>query len=173
MARSVSSSHWLHPHHHARFDNPRMRPDNLPISPSLPLKVTATCALMLAYLAGMYFHAATASLSDAYQPGLGRLKLYVQPGIALWALPLLAYGLKSATRAKVAQRCALISPGPTLAQAGICTTTPSPSSQGQSDTMHSASIDLDLPTQFAIRMHCSGCTDIPAFGYQVFHLRGR
>lgn len=85
-----------------------MHPDNHPISPSLPLKVTATCTLMLAYLAGVYFRAATASLSDAYQPGLGRLKPYVQPDLALWALPLLAYGLKSATLAKVAQRCALI-----------------------------------------------------------------
>lgn len=69
-----------------------MRPDNHPISQWLHMEVTATLSFMLAYAAGVYLHAATASLSDAYQPGLDSLKRYVQPGIALWVLPLIAYG---------------------------------------------------------------------------------
>lgn len=85
-----------------------MRPDNRPISPWLHLEVTATFTFMLAYAAGVYFHAATASLSDAYQPGLDNVKRYVQPGIALWLLPLIAYGWKSVRLAKIAQRCALL-----------------------------------------------------------------
>lgn len=85
-----------------------MHPDNHPISPSLHMEVTATLSFMLAYAAGVYFHAATASLSDAYQPGLSSLRRYVQPDLALWALPLIAYGLKSVHLAKFAQRCALV-----------------------------------------------------------------
>ena len=69
-----------------------MHPDNHPISQWLHMEVTATLSFMLAYAAGVYLHAATASLSDAYQPGLDSLKRYVQPGIALWVLPLIAYG---------------------------------------------------------------------------------
>ena len=84
-----------------------MHPDNRPLSPWLHWEVMATFSFMLAYAAGVYFHAATASLSDAYQPGLDSLKRYVQPGIALWVLPLIAYGWKSVHLTKVAQRCAL------------------------------------------------------------------
>lgn len=85
-----------------------MRPDNRPLSPWLHLEATATFSFMLAYATGVYFRAATASLSDAYQPGLDSLKRYVLPGIAMWVLPLIAYGLKSVHLAKCAQRCALL-----------------------------------------------------------------
>lgn len=85
-----------------------MRPDTHPQSPWLHLEVMASLTFMLTYVAGVYFHAATASLSDAYQPGLSSLKRFVQPDLALWALPLIAYGLKSAHLAKCAQRCALV-----------------------------------------------------------------
>jgi hypothetical protein len=85
-----------------------MRPDNRLLSPWLHLEVMATLTFMLVYIAGVYFHAATASLSDAYQPGLSSLRRYVQPDLTLWALPLIAYGLKSVHLAKIAQRCALV-----------------------------------------------------------------
>lgn len=85
-----------------------MRPDTHPQSPWLHLEVMASLTFMLTYVAGVYFHAATASLSDAYQPGLSSLKRYVQPDLALWVLPLIAYGWKSVHFAKCAQRCALV-----------------------------------------------------------------
>ena len=60
-------------------------------------------ALLLPYAVGVYFHAATASLSDDYQPGIERLKLSIQPGLVLLLPLLLAWLLKARGLIQIAQ----------------------------------------------------------------------
>ena len=62
---------------------------------SLASKAMAVVALMLPYVGGVYFRAATASLSDDHQPGMESLKLCIQPGLVL-LLPLLLAWLTKA-----------------------------------------------------------------------------
>ncbi|MBB6578397.1 hypothetical protein HNP33_002479 [Comamonas odontotermitis] len=65
-------------------------------------KVIVIFSLLFSYVIGVYFHAATASLFNEYQPGIGTLKVCVQPGLMLFLPLLFAYFKKSKSAAEIA-----------------------------------------------------------------------
>lgn len=74
---------------------------------TLTRKVWVVSTVLFLYSASVYFDAATASLSDAYQPGLDAFKLCVQPGLWLLLPLLLAYCMKTQQAAQVALWCGI------------------------------------------------------------------
>ena len=103
------TSPWLHLFQPQHFDNAAMLHNSSSTAsvPTTAFHVKLASTALFIYFAGVYFHAATASLSDAYQPGLGVLKRWVQPEILLWVPLLLAYCAKSARLAYLAKWCGL------------------------------------------------------------------